>query len=95
MAFNTSNWHIGQEKILSRKESSSVLALAKKTRFEDYVLLAVAANTGLRVCEVLHLTGDNIKKNALVVTRRKKKKLIPETIPIAHDLCTLLESLRD
>ena len=93
MAFNTSNWHIEQEKILSRKDASLVLALAKRTRFEDYVMLAVSANTGLRVCEVLHLTGENIKKNALVVTRRKKKTLTPETIPITPDLCKLMVSL--
>jgi integrase len=94
MAFNTSNWHIEQEKILSRKDASSVLAIAKKTRFEDYVLLAVSANTGLRICEVLHLTGANIKKNALVITRRKKKRLLPETVPITPDLCKLLESMK-
>jgi len=88
---NGAVWNLPVEKILQRDEMARVLAVAKERSARTYVFLATCANTGLRLCEVMHIKRDDLlKNNQLRITRRKKKVLQPTVIDIAPSLMAIL-----
>lgn len=48
----------------------------------DLAFVEAASQTGLRVSEVAHLKKEEILEDSLIVTRRKKKILVPRPIPV-------------
>jgi integrase len=85
-----SAWRLTPEKVLTRSEVQQILAAAKQRSLRDYLFFCVAANTGLRLCEVIHLRREDVVQGQLRITRRKKKKLRPEVIDIREDLYAML-----
>lgn len=85
-------WKPPLSKLLSRAEVGAVFELAKKNDRRDYILFVTAANTGLRLSEILHLTTHDLLDGALRATRRKKKRLRPEEIAAPAPLLGLLKS---
>ncbi len=83
-------WTLPREKVLTRKEVKRVLDRALETEARDYVFFATAANTGLRLCEVVHLRADDLQNGQLRVTRRKKRVLRPEIIDLVPGVWDLL-----
>ena len=86
-----SAWRLTPEKILTRADVQRILALAKERSNRDYVFLCIAANVGLRLCEIVHLRRDDVVEGRLRITRRKKKKLRPEVIDVSPSLFMLLQ----
>ena len=84
------NWTLDNEKLVFRNEVGQVLAEAKKASFQDYAFYATAANTGLRVSEIVHLKTENVKMGQLIVVRRKRAELKPEPIEISEKLLEIL-----
>jgi integrase len=84
------DWKLRADKLLLREQVTTLITFIKKHSERDYVLFAVAANTGLRISEVLHLRRDDLKGAQLIVTRRKKRVLSPESLPLAPALAELL-----
>jgi integrase len=87
---NASTWSLAPEKIVLKPDLQRVLAAAKEMDAWFYVFLATAINTGLRMCEVLHIRREDLLDNRLRVTRRKKKALKPEIIEVVPPLWALL-----
>jgi len=87
----TQSWNPPRDKILNRSEVGRILAAAKRDQ-RDYVFLVVSSNVGLRICEVVHLEVDNLRKEQLVITRRKKKSLQKEIIDLSPPVAELLRT---
>lgn len=88
-------WKLPVEKILTTEEIVKVLTVAKKNNERHYRFFAIAANTGLRLCEVLHLKcEDYLGQGHLRITRRKKKVLAPEVIDVIPDVSEILEAIK-
>lgn len=88
------SWSLPRAKTILPDECGRILAQAAKTDSALYVFLAIAANTGLRVCEVLHLQADDVIDGQLKVVRRKKKQLRPEMIDVTPALSGILSDWR-
>lgn len=82
-------WHLAPEKVLTREEVQQILAAAKRRDLRDYVFFTLAANTGLRLCEVIHIRGENLDRGQFTITRRKKRVLRPELIDVPDGLYEL------
>lgn len=87
---STTSWSLPREKCITRPEIGRILAQAKETSPADYVFLATAINTGLRMCEVVHLKKCDLLDGQLRITRRKKKNLKPEVIDVVPALWAVL-----
>lgn len=87
---SASSWSLAPEKIVLKPELQRVLAGANEMDAWFYVFLATAINTGLRMCEVLHIKREDLLDGRLRITRRKKKALKPELIEVVPPLWTLL-----
>lgn len=94
-SFDSVNWRIPRAKILSREEVARILKAAKETDLRDYVFLAIAANVGLRLCEIVHIRRDDVDADSIVVTRRKKKVLAPEAAAIQESLSKVTRNFID
>ena len=90
MAFG--RWRLADKKVISRDDVSRIISSARdQGRAEDYLLFAVPANTGIRISEVVHLrVEDVLSSSAIQVTRRKRRKLSPEVLPVNRELHRLL-----
>lgn len=92
-ASGPTSWSLPAEKIITEHELGLILQAARKKSERDYVFFAIAANTGLRLCEVGHLMVDDLRADGrLCVTRRKKKILRPELIETRADVVTLMRN---
>jgi integrase len=93
MGFNGSSWKLSGEKLLTREEVKRVLECVKFNDPRDYHFFALAANTGLRVSEMVPLRWTDFHPNSyeLIVTRRKRKKLAPEPMALSITMTRLLE----
>lgn len=89
----TVSWKLSNEKMLLREEVAKVFTAIKKCSFEDYAFFAVAANTGLRISEVMHLKTEDVKEAQIVVTRRKKKVLRQEYLDVTEEIAEILRKL--
>lgn len=77
--------------MLERDQMGIVMKLAREEEPTwMYVLVALLANCGLRICEGLHVKKSDIHGDQLEVTRRKKKILRPERIDIGQGLSKIL-----
>lgn len=85
------SWSLPRAKTLLPEECGRILARASATDPMLYVFLAVGANTGLRLCEVLHLKAEDVIDGQLRVVRRKKKKLQAEMIDVTPALAAILK----
>lgn len=83
-------WKLRREKILTRPQVRSILELSKKTDDRDYLILVIAANTGFRISEILHLEESDVGVSTLRVTRRKKSRLVAEDAPISRGLAKII-----
>ena len=83
-------WSLPREKSLRREEVDKILRVAKDNDARDYVFFAIAANTGLRLCEIVHIRSSDLQDERLQVTRRKKKKLKAQLIDVTPALWDLL-----
>ena len=83
-------WSLPVAKILSNEDVTRILARAKELSHRDWIFFATAVNTGLRLCEVLHIDKDEIQGDKLIVVRRKKKILKAAPIDIAPALAVEL-----
>lgn len=84
------SWSFPRAKTLLPAECSRILARAAETDPQLYVFLAIAANTALRLCEVLHLSADDAAEGQLRIVRRKKKVLKAEIIDVTPALWTVI-----
>jgi len=84
------SWSLPRAKTLTPNECGRILAKASDTDPRLYVFLAIAANTGLRLCEVLHLQAEDVVDGQLRIVRRKKKKLRAEMIDVTPALMGIL-----
>ncbi len=89
-AGSTSTWSLPREKSLTRLEVRKILSIARESNARDYVFFATSANTGLRLCEVVHIKASDIQDGRLRITRRKKKRLVPQWIDISRALWSIL-----
>jgi integrase len=87
-------WNLRQEKIPTRDEAGKVLDLAKHQNMEMYLLFAIGANTGLRICEMVHLKTTDYQNKKLIITRRKKRVLAPESIDVMPALGEMLAAVK-
>lgn len=87
---STSTWSLAPEKIVLKPDLQRVLASAKEMDAWFYVFLITAVNTGLRMCEVLHVRREDLLDGRLRVVRRKKKTLKPELIEVVPPLWAVL-----
>lgn len=84
------SWSMPRAKTILPDECGRILAKAADTDSTLYVFLAIAANTGLRLCEVLHLRVEDVIDGQLRVIRRKKKQLRSEMIDVTPALACVL-----
>lgn len=94
MAISTSafgSWSLPRAKTLTPNECGRILTKASDTNPRLYVFLAIAANTALRLCEVLHLQAADVIDGQLRIVRRKKKQLRAEMIDVTPALAGILE----
>lgn len=83
------NW----AKIPTEAEEQKVLELAKDGSHPEqyYPLVNTAAQTGLRICEIIHLKwSDLLPGNMLQVTRRKKRILKPEIVDLFPEFAAFM-----
>lgn len=94
MAISTSafgSWSLPRAKTLTPNECGRILSRASETDPVLYVFLAIAANTALRLCEVLHIQAEDVIDGQLRIVRRKKKQLRAEMIDITPALASILQ----
>jgi len=84
-------WTLQRDRFLTFEEVKRVLDAAMERDSETYLFLAIAANTGLRLSEVLHLKAEDYVSGKLRVTRRKKRPLHAEWIDVGESVESLLE----
>lgn len=87
-----SDWALPQEKIITPDQVRLILQAARERSQRDYLFFAIAANTGLRLCEVMHLTKDDVLADKLIIVRRKKRVLQPTTIDVVAPVLSLIKS---
>lgn len=85
------SWSFPRAKTLTPSECGRILSRASETDPRLYVFLAIAANTALRLCEVLHLQADDVIDGQLRIVRRKKKQLRAEMIDVTPALGAILQ----
>lgn len=85
------SWSFPRAKTLASEECHRIITGAANTDALLYVFLAIAANTALRLCEILHLKASDLIDGQLRITRRKKKKLRAEMIDITPALWLILK----
>ncbi len=93
MAISTSaftSWSFSRAKTLTQGECARILKKASDTDPLLYVFLTIAANTALRLCEILHLTAQDVIDGQLRIVRRKKKQLRAEMIDVTPALSAIL-----
>jgi len=79
-------------KMLANGDRRLVLEHSKQFGERFYLFFCFLANTGIRVCEGVHLRKEHFLGRAQVqITRRKKKVFKPEIISIPKALADLLE----
>ena len=91
MTHDTSNWSLPEEKIITPDQLRRILDVARQNE-RDYVFFAVAANVGLRLCEIGHIQRDDVRGDRLIITRRKKKILRESSIDIVPALAEILNA---
>ena len=84
-------WSLPSEKILSRDDMRRILAAARRHGERDYTFIALAANTGLRLCEIAHLMADDVQPRGLLVMRRKRRLLRHELIDTSPAIDAILQ----
>lgn len=87
------NWKLSNEKLYLRQQVSKVLDLVKREDFADYVFFASAANTALRISEILHLKAEDVGPGQIMVVRRKKKDLKAEPLQVGPEFERLIRKL--
>ncbi len=88
---SVTSWSLPRAKSLTRDEVTRILDAAKQRDAIGYVFFATAANTALRLCEVLHLRKADLEDGRIRITRRKKKRLAPEWIDVVPALWNILK----
>jgi len=88
-------WRLSAAKLLSRENVGRLLELAKSNS-RDYRFFVIAANTGLRLSEIIHLRAEDILGNtSMEVTRLKRATLKSEVIDLPHPLGQMLKKFAD
>ena len=85
------SWSFPRAKTILPDECGRILAKAANTDPRLYVFLATGANTGLRLCEVLHIRAEDVIDGQLRIVRRKKKQLKAEMIDVTPALAAVLQ----
>lgn len=85
------SWSFPRAKTLTPNECGRILSRASETDPRLYVFLAIAANTALRLCEVLHLQAEDVIDGQLRIVRRKKKYLRAEMIDVTPALSAIIQ----
>lgn len=86
-------WSLPLAKIMTPEETRRLLEVAKQNKLRDYRAFAFAANTGLRVSELVHIRKEDIlPQGRLRITRRKKKVLNPEIIELSPEFAEVVKS---
>lgn len=85
------SWSFPRAKTLTPSECGRILSKASDTDPTLYVFLAIAANTALRLCEVLHLKAEDVIDGQLRIVRRKKKQLRAEMIDVTPALSGIIQ----
>jgi integrase/recombinase XerC len=94
MVTHAAAWTLQRDRFLTFEEVKRVLDAAMERDSETYLFLAIAANTGLRLSEVLHLKVEDYQAGKLRVTRRKKRPLHTEWIDVSENVESLLEVVK-
>lgn len=85
------SWSLPRAKTILTEECKRILEKAANTDSVLYVFLAIAANTALRLSEVLHLRAEDVVDGQLRIVRRKKKQLKAEMIDVTPALAAILQ----
>ena len=87
---NESSKPLAPEKKLLKRDLEAILSKAKAASRRDWTFFMVAAQTGLRLCEVLHLRAEDMDGDGLVITRRKRRKPFREIASFPDQVMKLL-----
>jgi hypothetical protein len=79
-------WRPSRDLLLFEADVRKILASAKKLNSRDYIFLAIVANTGLRLGEVLHLRCNDLEGASLRIILLKRKNIEPMAVPIPQQL---------
>ena len=75
-------------KYLEKAEIESILAMAKKHRYRDYIILLTLWRSGIRVSELVHLKKKDIMESTLIIRNGKGHK--DRVVPIERELQNLI-----
>ena len=75
-------------KYLEKSEIESILNIAKKHRYRDYIILLTLWRTGIRNSELVHLKKKDIMESTLIVRNGKGHK--DRVVPLEKELGNLL-----
>lgn len=85
-------WAVPTEKTLNPEQMKHLMAVAKKHGETYWLAIAIGANVGLRVSEVMHLKAEDVLSDGkLRVTRRKKRVLKPSVAKLPAEIVPILE----
>ena len=71
-------------KYLEKTEIESILAIAKKHRYRDYIILLTLWRTGIRNSELVNLKKKDIMESTLIVRNGKGHK--DRVVPLEKEL---------
>lgn len=84
-------WNVPVEKILTPDQLAKVLEIAKQHDPKYWLAIAIGANVGLRICEVMHIKAEDVLTcGKLRIIRRKKRVLRPEIVEVNEEIAPIL-----
>lgn len=84
-------WSVPTEKVLDPGQLAKVMEIAKEHDPKYWLAIAIGANVGLRISEVMHLKAEDVLTcGKLRITRRKKKVLKPEVVEVNDMIAPIL-----
>ena len=84
-------WNVPVEKILDPEQLAKVMEIAKRHDPKYWLAIAIGANVGLRISEVMHIRAEDVLAGGkLRITRRKKKVLKPEVVEVNETIAPIL-----
>lgn len=86
------SWSVPTEKTLNPEEMKRLMAVARKHGETYWLAIAIGANVGLRVSEVMHIKAEDLLPGGkLRVTRRKKRVLKPSVAKLPAEIVPVVE----
>lgn len=84
-------WNVPTEKVLEPEQLAKVMDIAKTHDPKYWLAIAIGANVGLRISEVMHIKAEDVLTcGKLRITRRKKRVLKPEIVEVNEEIAPIL-----